>query len=68
MCLGKDAASQTANRSMMEPGLSENNYPVTANDDSEFVAGFDLQSLAGFTRDHDLVLRRESRFRHRFTY
>jgi len=63
---GIQATSQAANRGMMGFGLLQHNNPISANDHKYPVTGFHAQSLASLTRDHDLVLTRNSHFRHHF--
>ena len=38
-------------------GLLEGNYLRSPRNHKDLVPGFHLQSLAGFTRDHNLVFR-----------
>ena len=45
----------------------QNEDSPAANHHKNLVAGLHAQRFAGFTPDHDLILRRESCFRHRFS-
>ena len=67
MAAGIEATSQASNRGMVGFGFLQDNNPISANDHKYPVTGFHAQGLARFTRDHNLVLSRNSRFRHRFT-
>jgi hypothetical protein len=52
--------AKTSDRGVMGSWFLKNNHPVSTHNNEQFVAGLDTQGFAGFARDYDLVLARES--------